>query len=84
MKKGDSIFDSFFSGFKFVFSNQVMLAAMSLDMFAVLFGGAVALLPVFAKEVLQVLPWQQSFLSCRENATSEPAPLEKALPASYF
>ena len=56
MKKGDSIFDSLFTGFKFVFSNQVMLAAMSLDMFAVLFGGAVALLPVFAKEVLQVGP----------------------------
>ena len=55
MKKGDSIFDSLFTGFKFVFSNQVMLAAMSLDMFAVLFGGAVALLPVFfANPVLQV------------------------------
>ena len=33
-----------------------MLAAMSLDMFAVLFGGAVALLPIFAREVLQVGP----------------------------
>ncbi len=55
-KQGESIFDSLFTGFKFVFSNQVMLAAMSLDMFAVLFGGAVALLPVFAKEVLQVGP----------------------------
>ena len=55
-KHGESMFDSLFSGFKFVFSNQVMLAAMSLDMFAVLFGGAVALLPVFAKEVLQVGP----------------------------
>lgn len=55
-KHGESIFDSLFTGFKFVFSNQVMLSAMSLDMFAVLFGGAVALLPVFAKEVLQVGP----------------------------
>lgn len=55
-KHGESIFESLFTGFKFVFSNQVMLAAMSLDMFAVLFGGAVALLPVFAKEVLQVGP----------------------------
>jgi MFS family permease len=55
-KHGESIFDSLFTGFKFVFSNQVMLAAMSLDMFAVLFGGAVALLPLFAKEILQVGP----------------------------
>lgn len=55
-KHGESIFESLFTGFKFVFSNQVMLSAMSLDMFAVLFGGAVALLPVFAKEVLEVGP----------------------------
>ncbi|MBK8397366.1 MAG: MFS transporter [Leptospiraceae bacterium] len=55
-KHGESIFESLFTGFKFVFSNQVMLAAMSLDMFAVLFGGAVALLPLFAKEVLNVGP----------------------------
>ena len=55
-KHGESIFESLFTGFKFVFSNQVMLAAMSLDMFAVLFGGAVALLPIFAREVLQVGP----------------------------
>lgn len=55
-RHGESIFESLFTGFRFVFSNQIMLSAMSLDMFAVLFGGAVALLPVFAKEVLQVGP----------------------------
>ncbi|HMV43084.1 MAG TPA: MFS transporter [Leptospiraceae bacterium] len=55
-KQGESIFESLFTGFRFVFSNQVMLAAMSLDMFAVLFGGAVALLPVFAKDILNVGP----------------------------
>lgn len=38
----------FLSGARFVFSNQILLAAMSLDMFAVLFGGAVAILPIFA------------------------------------
>ncbi|HNY03180.1 MAG TPA: MFS transporter [Bacteroidales bacterium] len=44
------------SGLKFVFQNQVLLGAMSLDMFAVLFGGAIAMLPVFAAEVLKVGP----------------------------
>lgn len=38
-------------GFKFVFSNQVIINSLSLDLFAVLFGGATALLPVFAAEV---------------------------------
>jgi MFS family permease len=36
------------SGFRFVFSNPVMLGAISLDMFAVLFGGVYAILPIFA------------------------------------
>src|SRR6201999_2376061 len=36
------------SGVRFVFSNQIILGAISLDMFAVLFGGAVAILPIFA------------------------------------
>ena len=43
-------------GIKFVFDNKVVLSAISLDLFAVLFGGAVALLPVFADEILQVGP----------------------------
>lgn len=44
------------AGLKFVFNHQVILAAMTLDLFAVLFGGAVALLPVFANEILEVGP----------------------------
>lgn len=43
-------------GIRFVFDNKVVLSAISLDLFAVLFGGAVALLPVFAHEILQVGP----------------------------
>ena len=43
-------------GIKFVFKNQYLLGAFSLDMFAVLFGGAVALLPVFAKDILHTGP----------------------------
>ncbi len=43
-------------GLRFVFHNKALLGAMSLDMFAVLFGGAVALLPVFATDILHVGP----------------------------
>lgn len=42
------------AGIKFVFKNQIILNAISLDLFAVLFGGAVALLPIFADEILHV------------------------------
>ena len=41
-------------GVRFVFSHPLLLGAMSLDLFAVLFGGATALLPVFARDVLRV------------------------------
>ncbi|MCY7329477.1 MAG: MFS transporter [Saprospiraceae bacterium] len=44
------------AGLKFVFSNQLIVSAIALDLFAVLFGGAVALLPVFAKDILHVGP----------------------------
>ena len=43
-------------GLDFVFNHKPLLGAMGLDMFAVLFGGAVAMLPVFAKDILQVGP----------------------------
>lgn len=43
-----SEFESILEGIRFVWSRQAMLAALSLDMFAVLFGGATALLPIFA------------------------------------
>ena len=42
------------AGLKFVFNNQIVLSAISLDLFAVLFGGAVALLPIFAKDILEI------------------------------
>jgi MFS family permease len=41
-------------GIRFVFRQPILLGAMSLDLFAVLFGGASALLPIFAKDVLHV------------------------------
>jgi len=52
----EGIFTSLSTGIKFVFGNQVLLGALALDMFGVLFGGAVALLPVFASEVLHTGP----------------------------
>ncbi len=44
------------SGLEFVWNTKMILAAITLDMFAVLFGGAVALLPIFAKDILHVGP----------------------------
>ena len=48
--------ESVLSGVRFIFNNQIVLAALSLDLFAVLFGGAVALLPIFAKDILHTGP----------------------------
>ena len=42
-----------FAGFRFVRENPLFLAAITLDLFAVLFGGAIALLPIYAKDILQ-------------------------------
>jgi len=55
-EKVETLKERLLTGLKFVFKNQVMLGAMSLDMFAVLFGGAVAMLPVFANDILHVGP----------------------------
>jgi MFS family permease len=49
-----SIVTSLTEGIKFVFKSKMMLGAMSLDLFSVFFGGAVALLPVFANDILKV------------------------------
>lgn len=51
-----SVWKGIIQGLRFVFSKQLMLAAMALDMFAVLFGGAVSMLPAFIDEVLQGSP----------------------------
>ena len=47
---------SFFEGFHFVRKHELILGIMALDMFAVLFGGAVSILPAFVKEVLNAGP----------------------------
>ena len=50
------VFKSIGEGLRFVFSHQVLLAAISLDMFAVLFGGAVAMLPAFIQDIYHLGP----------------------------
>src|SRR5450759_3261743 len=44
-------------GVRFVFAKKAILGAISLDLFAVLFGGATALLPIFARDILATGPW---------------------------
>ncbi|GAB3922517.1 nickel resistance MFS transporter NreB [Mucilaginibacter myungsuensis] len=50
----ENIWKSLSAGLNFVFTNKMMLYAMALDLFSVLFGGVVALLPVFALDILHV------------------------------
>ncbi|MDB4938957.1 MAG: ral substrate transporter [Labilithrix sp.] len=45
------------AGIRYVWSNRPILGAISLDLFAVLLGGAVALLPIFARDLLGIGPW---------------------------
>src|SRR6266481_637652 len=45
------------AGFRYIWSHKLVLGSISLDMFAVLLGGAVALLPVYASEILKTGPW---------------------------
>lgn len=53
-EKTESVFKSIGTGWNYVFKNQPLLAALVLDLFAVLFGGAMALLPVYANDILHV------------------------------
>jgi MFS family permease len=55
-KERTPVFKSIAEGLRFVWSNQIVLSAQMLDMFAVLFGGAIALLPAFVQDVYQVGP----------------------------
>lgn len=54
--EGESAVKRIAEGLQFAFSNQLIIAAIAMDLFAVFFGGAVALLPVFAKDILHVGP----------------------------
>lgn len=60
--RAESVRQSLREGIRFFFGKQVLLSAVSLDLFAVLFGGAVALLPAFADQVLKTGPEGLGFL----------------------
>jgi MFS family permease len=53
---------SLFAGVRYVWNNEIVLGAMSLDLFAVLLGGATALLPVYARDILELGPWALGIL----------------------
>ncbi len=52
------------SDFRFIWEKKLILGSISLDMFAVLLGGAVALLPVYARTILHTGPWGLGLLRC--------------------
>jgi MFS family permease len=49
--------DTLLAGFRYIRREKIVLGAISLDMFAVLLGGAIALMPVFARDILELGPW---------------------------
>lgn len=49
--------ESLVAGFRYIRAEKVVLGAISLDLFAVLLGGAIALMPVFARDILSLGPW---------------------------
>jgi MFS family permease len=53
---------SFFGGVRFVFGTQAILSSITLDLFAVLFGGVIGLVPAFCKDILHVGPTQMGLL----------------------
>lgn len=57
-----------FAGIAFIRRNRVVLGAIMLDLFAVLLGGATALLPIFARDILQTGPWGLGVLRAAPGA----------------
>lgn len=53
---GESVWHSIAAGVRYVFHSQILVGSMALDLFAVLFGGTIALLPIFATDILNVGP----------------------------
>lgn len=56
VRKSPPNWETLSAGFRYIWSNKVVLGAISLDLFAVLLGGATALLPVYARDVLEIGP----------------------------
>ena len=80
---------SFLAGLRFVWRSRLLLATLTLDLFAVLLGGATALLPIFAKDILHVGPSGLGWLRAAPSAgafamalvLAHRPPLRKAGPA---
>jgi MFS family permease len=56
MEKRDVSIETLLAGFRYVWQEKIILGSISLDLFAVLLGGAVALLPVYAEDILHIGP----------------------------
>lgn len=69
-------FSTVFAGIRFIRQNPVVFGAISLDLFAVLLGGATALLPIYARDILHTGPWGLGVLRS--------APAAGALLTSYW
>src|SRR5205085_4341465 len=70
-KRGEKkTWDSVIEGLRFVFKTKELLGAISLDLFAVLFGGAVAMVPVYARDILKVGPQGFGFLNAAADMGS--------------
>lgn len=54
LARGSTSIDTLVAGFRYVWQNKIILGAITLDLFAVLLGGAVALLPIYAEQILHV------------------------------
>jgi hypothetical protein len=63
------------AGFRYIWGEKVVLGAISLDLFAVLMGGAVALLPVFARDILVTGPWGLGLLRAAPGIGAIPTAL---------
>jgi MFS family permease len=61
-------FKTVFAGLHYIWNKKLILGAISLDLFAVLLGGAVALLPVYAREILHTGPWGLGLLRTAPGA----------------
>jgi MFS family permease len=61
-KKKPVSFATLFAGFGYVRTRPILLGAISLDLFAVLLGGVTALLPIYARDILQAGPWALGLL----------------------
>ncbi len=61
-----------FAGFGFIWDKKLVLGSISLDMFAVLLGGAVALLPIYAREILHTGPWGLGLLRSAPGVGAAP------------